>query len=191
MGDVTICRAAMALALLAPMLAWAGAREEVDAAIAKFAGARSFSAAMDTGGTRVLNSRTDFIAPDRYRMTLPDGRVQVVVDGTMYVEGEDGVRSVRIPPEVLARWRERTRITGLGDGMQATDLGEDVIDGASTRKYGISRPGTDGSTMTMWIGVDGYPLQVRAPGVVDGQPVTTTIRYSRFNDPTLAIAPPR
>ena len=37
----------------------------------------------------------------------------------------------------------------------------------------------------MWVGSDGYPLQIRVDSNVQGKPVTTTIRYSRFNDPTI------
>lgn len=184
---------AMGLALLpspAPAQATGTARGEVDAAIARFAQARSFHASMSTDGTPPMTSQTDFVAPDRYRMTMPDGVVQVVVDGTMYIDGADGVRAIPVPPEVLARWSERTRLSGLGAGMDATDLGEDVVDGASARKYGITRPGEAAPAMTIWVGADGYPLQVRAGGNANGQPVTTTIRYSRFNDPALAIDKP-
>lgn len=184
----------LALALLlpspAPAQASGDARAEVDAAIARFAQARSFHASMSTDGDPPVSSQTDFVAPDRYRMTMPDGVVQVVVDGTMYIDGADGVRSIPVPPEVLARWGRRTGLTGLGAGMTATDLGEDVVDGASARKYGVSKPGEAAPSMTIWVGADGYPLQVRAGGNAGGQPVTTTIRYSRFNDPALFIARP-
>ena len=181
-------RAGMALVLVLPAIAWSGAREDVDAAIARFAQAQSFHASISTAGSPA--SETDFIAPDRYRMTLPDGRVQVVVDGTMYMRDGDAVQRVQVPPEVLARWRQRTGLSGLGAGMQATALGEDVLDGASARKYAITRPGEAAPAMTIWIGTTGYPLQVEANGMAEGKPVTTTIRYSRFNDPNLAITAP-
>lgn len=190
----TIAAITLSLALLVPVPSAAqdagDARAEVDAAIARFAQAKSFHASMSTDTSPPVTSQTDFVAPDRYRMTMPDGVVQVVVDGTMYIEGADGVRSIPVPPEVLARWNQRTRLTGLGQGMAATDLGEDVLDGASARKYGINRPGEAAPAMTIWIGADGYPMQVRANGSADGKPVTTTIRYSRFNDPALAITAP-
>ena len=182
----------LALLLPSPVLAQAAgdARADVDAAIARFAQASSFHASMSTDGDPPVTSRTDFVAPDSYRMTMPDGVVQVVVDGTMYIDGADGVRSIPVPPEVLARWSRRTRLSGLGAGMTATDLGEDVVDGASARKYGITKPGEATPSMTIWVGADGYPLQVRAGGSAGGRPVTTTIRYSRFNDPALAISKP-
>ena len=43
----------------------------------------------------------------------------------------------------------------------------------------------------MWVGGDGYPLQIRVTGNLNGQASTTTIRYSRINDPTIRIDPPQ
>jgi hypothetical protein len=43
----------------------------------------------------------------------------------------------------------------------------------------------------MWIGNDDLPLQIRVSGSAQGRTTTTTIRYSRFDDPTLRIDPPQ
>ena len=41
------------------------------------------------------------------------------------------------------------------------------------------------------IGGNGYPLQIRVDSTAGGTPASTTIRYSRFNDPTLRIGVPK
>jgi hypothetical protein len=42
----------------------------------------------------------------------------------------------------------------------------------------------------MWIGGNGYPVQFRVDGKAQGQATTTTIRYSRFNDPKIRVSAP-
>lgn len=45
----------------------------------------------------------------------------------------------------------------------------------------------EASEFTYWIGSDDLPLQLRHSGESQGKPYTMTIRYSRFNDPTIRI----
>ena len=43
---------------------------------------------------------------------------------------------------------------------------------------------------TIWVGTDGYPLRIDVKGDAGGGATSTTIRYSRFNDPSIRIDPP-
>ena len=45
--------------------------------------------------------------------------------------------------------------------------------------------------VTMWIGDDDLPLQIQVAGSRKGKMGVTTIRYSRFDDPSIEIEPPK
>jgi hypothetical protein len=71
--------------------------------------------------------------------------------------------------------------------MTVQALGADTVDGQPARKYRVSNSQPRPSESTLWIGADGYPLQIQVNGKALGKATTTTIRYSRFNDPTIRI----
>lgn len=73
----------------------AGAREEVDAAIAKFAAARSYRASMTAGASRPMSSELDFVAPDRYRMRMTGVGEQTIIGSTMYMTLQG--RTMKLP----------------------------------------------------------------------------------------------
>ena len=75
--------------------------------------------------------------------------------------------------------------------MSVTALGEEAIGDAPTRKYRVDHTKPQPSTLTLWIGRDGYPLQIVSSGSEQEQPVTSTIRYSRFNDTTIRVDAPK
>ena len=74
--------------------------------------------------------------------------------------------------------------------MTVEPLGSEPVDGQAARKYMIRNTQPKASESTMWIGADGYPLQVEVNGDAGGQVTRTTVRYSRFNDPTIQVEPP-
>ena len=42
----------------------------------------------------------------------------------------------------------------------------------------------------LWVGADGYPVRILVEGAQGARGGNTTIRYSRFNDPTIRIEAP-
>ena len=182
------------LLLLVSSAALAGAREEVRAAMQKFAAARSYHATMVHSGPRTMSNQVDFVAPDRMRMKMPMG-TQVVIGDTMYMQmpgdGMQGrVMKVPMPKGTLTQWRDPARIAGSEATLVVRALGIELLDGKPARKYLTRDTRTPGES-TLWIGAGGYPLQVRVDSVHDGKPVSTTIRYSRINDPTIRVDPPK
>jgi len=57
------------------------AEDDVKASMDKFLAARSFHATMDLQGRQSMTNEMDFVAPDRYRMSLPVG-TQVIIGPT-------------------------------------------------------------------------------------------------------------
>ena len=184
-----IVLAACAAAWLAPT-AWAGPYEDVNAAIDRFLVARSFHADILISGPVTVRQQLEFVAPGRYRMRGADGAEQVVI-GDVMVVGATGDRTSLTMPVDTAQWRDPVRLAANADDMTVTALGEETIADQPTRKFRVEHPGPRPATVLLWIGADGYPLQVSSGVELHGQAVTTTFRYSRFNDPAIRINPPR
>jgi outer membrane lipoprotein-sorting protein len=169
------------LLLLASAAAVAGAREDIRASMDKMLAARSYHATMQVGGARPMTSEIDFVAPDRYRMSLPMGTQTIVGDRMMMSIGGHQM-AVPLPKGTLTKWRDPANLDRNMATMTARALGVDMLDGHPAKKYRITNSQPQPSESTLWIGAGGYPLQIR----VDGKD-PATIRYSRFNDPTLRI----
>lgn len=166
------------------------AKDQVKQVTATFLGAKSFHATMTHGdGARTMTNEVDFVAPDRYRMVMPMG-TQYIIGDTMIMT-VDG-RSMKMPmPKGTLNFRDMSRFSEHEATMTVESLGSEVLDGRPTRKYVVRNTQPEPSESTMWIGADGYPQQIQVNGTAQGQTYTTTIRYSRFNDPGITIDPPQ
>lgn len=170
-------------------IAHGGPREDVKAAMQKFIAARSYHVTMSTSGPQAMTTEAEFVAPDRYRLQTPAG-TQVIIGDTMHMSMQGRTMQVPMPEGTLTQWRDPGNLRKHEATMTVEALGADVMQGKPAKKYRVTNTQPQPSTSTMWVGADGYPLQVRATSSSQGKPVTVTIRYSRFNDPTLKIAAP-
>lgn len=182
-------RCSVCLLLLVSTTAFAGAKEEVKAAMQKFAAAKSYHATMVHSGTKGMTNEVDFAAPDRMRMKMPMG-TQVIIGDTMYMDIDGRVMQVPMPKGTFTQWRDPARLAGSEATLVVQSLGSELLDGKPAHKYLTRDTRTPGES-TLWIGANGYPLQVRVDSKHDGQPVSTTIRYSRINDPSIRVDPPK
>lgn len=196
-GGVLATWVAAALALLASV-SWAGPREDVNASIDKFLAARSFHADMTMTGAKPTSHQIDFVAPGRYRMRMAVGGDQIIIGDTMFVSiqtvgnvGPDKRVQVPMPEGTLAQWRDPARLAENAADMSVTALGDETVGGKPAKKYRVDHTQPQPSTLTLWVDHDGYPLQIVSSADAQDPDVTTTIRYSRFNDPALRIDPPK
>lgn len=171
-----------------PLAVWsADPREEVNAAVDKLLTARSYQAALVSADGRV-QQRLEFEAPGRYR--IRSGGEDLVVIGDVLHRRRDGVTvQAPLPQDVLTRWRDPARLAERVEQMDVAVVGDEVVAGVPARKYRIDArpPAVDG--LVLWIGVDGYPVQILARGTADAP--ATLVRYARFNDPAIKVQPPR
>lgn len=186
-------RVALATAALLPALAFAGPREEVLASIKKFMAARTYHATLEhvSSSQKTVRNEMDYVAPDRYRMRIEGVGEQVLVGDTMHMNMHGRVIRLPLPKGTMTQWREPQRIAENIETMKVTALGAEVVGGVPTKKYRIDYTRPHGTTMTYWVGPDGYPVQALTVGGNGREKVTTTIRYSRFNDPAIRIAVPK
>lgn len=169
--------------------------DEVKASMDKFLKAKSFHAVMIMEGARGMTNEMDFVAPDRYRMKMPAG-TQVIVGDTMYMQADGRSMKVPLPKGTLSQWRDPLKIEENKAGLSVQALGSDSVEGQAAKKYlvGNTQPGASRSEpneFTFWIGSDGLPLQLLHQGQAQGKPYSMTLRYSRFDDPTITIDPPQ
>ncbi len=163
--------------------------EAVAASMDRFLTARSFHASMDMQAAQPMRVEMDFVAPDRYRMQMPEA-TQVVIGDTMYMQARGEVVSMPLPAGALGTWRDPLKMQAGKEAMTVTALGTERLDGRQARKFQVRHGAPDNSELTYWIGADDLPLQLVHGGTSESGPFTMTIRYSRFDDPSISIQPP-
>lgn len=172
------------MAVLLPAAVWsADPREEVNAAIDRLLTARSYQASMVSADGRV-QQQLEFEAPGRYR--IRSGGDEFVIIGDVLYRNGATVR-VPLPQDVLTRWRDPARLAEQPADMDVVVLSDETVAGVPARKYRIHRPQRAPGLLLLWVGGDGYPVQILTRGAAGA---ATLIRYSRFNDPAIDVEPP-
>jgi hypothetical protein len=167
------------------------AKDEIGQAMSSFLGLKSYHIDMDTSTAKSgMAMDVDFVAPDRYRMKTPMG-TQYVIGDTMYITMNGRTMKVPLPKGQLTNYRDPVRLEEHRATMTVRLLGSEAIDGQMAKKYLVSNTHPQPSESTMWVGVDGYPLKIEVTGDTNGQVARTSMRYSRFNDPTIRVDPPQ
>lgn len=174
----------------APALASPGSADAtVKASMQRFVAARSFHALMTLEGAQSMTTTMEFQAPDRYRLSMPAG-TQTIIGDVMYLQMGDRTTRVPLAEDLLGQWRDPLRMEQSAQAMTVTAQGSETIDGVPARKYLVRHGPPDETEITYWIGADGLPLQLRHSGQSADQSYSMTLRYSRFDDPTITVDAP-
>ena len=170
------------------------AGDAVRSAMRAFRALRSYHATMDMEGAAEgpMHNEFDYVAPDRYRMTMEARGVHlenVRIGNDMYMTMDGRTHKVTMPPQAMDKWED---LIEQGQATMTTQAaGRETIDGASLRKYLARQAEPQPADITLWLNDDDLPVQARMTTDHEGRPVTTTIRYSRYNDPGIVIEPPQ
>jgi hypothetical protein len=171
----------------------ASPKDAIKSSMDKFLALRSYHASMEfsggPGGAKGHHD-IDFVAPDRYRMVMPMG-TQFIIGDTMYMHVQNRTMKVPMPKGTLSQWRDPARLAEAEEGMTVQAQGSDMLDGMATTKYLVHHEKPKPTDVTMWINGDDLPVQIQVNSVLNGKAVTSTTRYSRFDDPTIKIDPPQ
>jgi hypothetical protein len=179
-----------AVAAAATAIAPLSAKDEIGRMMDAFVAVKSYHVEMTTASPKGdMTTDMDFVAPDRYRMKLPMG-TQYVIGDTMYMSMEGRTMKMALPKGQLANYRDPAQIAANKATMEVAALGSDTVDGQAARKFLVRNSQPRPSESTIWVGADGYPLRIDVKGEAGGGASSTTIRYSRFNDPSIRIEPP-
>lgn len=165
------------------------AKDQVIGAMRKFTGVHSYHAAMHMeGGPRgPIDNAIDFVAPDRYRMQVAGRGSQMIIGNTMYLDINGHAMQVPLPEGTLTQWRDPGKLAEAEANMTVDDQGSDSVDGQSATKYVVHVRQPKQTTTTIWVGDAGLPLQILAHNPLGD----ATIKYSRFDDPTISIEAPK
>jgi hypothetical protein len=168
-------------------------RGEVKAALAKFRDVRSWHATMRMEGSAqgVVLNEVDFVAPDRYRIRMPTVGSQTIIGDTMYLTMHGRTSKVPMPPGTLTQWRDPARMAGNEADMTVLAQGTDHVGTTPTRKYLVHHAKPHPVDVTLWLGEDDLPVQLQVSSSMQGSPVSTTVRYSHYNDPSIRIDTPQ
>lgn len=168
------------------------ATDAVKAAMDHFRNARTYHARMTMQSARgTMVNELDFVAPDRFRMQLQGIGTQTVIGDRMWMDMRGRTMQVPVPPGTSQKWRDPANFEAAKADLAVEALGEEAIDGQPTRKYLTRHTQPKPGEVTLWIGRDDLPVQMRVQADDDtGNPATVTVRYSRFNDPAITIDPP-
>lgn len=162
---------------------------EVKASMDRFLAASSFHASMQMQGPQPMTTEMDFVAPDRYRMQMAAGP-QVIIGDTLYLQANGKTSAVPLPAGTVSQWRDPLQLQQNKADLSVEALGTEQVDGRTARKYLVRNTVPATSEFTYWVGEDGLPLQLLHSGQNQGKPYSMTLRYSRFNDPSISIEPP-
>lgn len=168
-------------------------RETVLDALAAFRDVRSFHADMrvEGGPQGTVTTEMQFVHPDRWRMDMQAGGQAlrtVRIGDEVWMDMGGRLQKTTMPPGSMDQWQD---LVARGqETMTAEFLGVDALDGRPTRRYRLRQSEPEPSEVTVWIGDDGLPVRAVVEGEMEGRGTTTTIRYSRFNDPGIRIEPP-
>lgn len=185
--SATLTSTVLSLVLAAPGLACAGPKEDVIAAVDKFLAAKTYHASMSMGPGPA--TQTDFVAPDRMRVSMGAMGEQVMIGDTLYLTLRGKTSKQAAPGGGIAATRSRDKILGNPQTLKVTALGAETLAGATTRKYKVENTQPKSSS-TFWVGADGYPVQAVNVAEVSGKQYTSTLKYSRYNDPSIKIQAP-
>lgn len=170
------------------------AKDEIKAAMDAFLDVKSFHATMNMTGAAMpgggMTTEMDFVAPDRYRMQMPMG-TQIIVGDTMYMNVQGRSMKVPMPKGTLSQWRDPAKLAENQATLTVEAQGSDTVDGIAARKYLVRNTQPKPTDVTMWIGEDGLPVQIHHSSSAEGKTADVTIRYTRFNDPSIKIDPPQ
>lgn len=158
-------------------------------ASARFSNVRTFQASMRLerpGATPAIHSTLTFVAPDRYRLQMPEGE-QTIIGDTFFLHANGEMRQVPAPPGLLAQWRNPLPAGTDLHGISVEDRGPAQIDGTQVRHYLLLAGAEGGDRLQYWIAADGLPRQIQREGQANGQPYRITLQYTRLNDPALRV----
>jgi hypothetical protein len=166
---------------LVPVAASADAYGDLVAAQKAFTSATSWHAVeqMPNGRTVIV----DHVSPDRWRIQPTPTTTELLVGNGVYLIHNGKATRVPIPGSMLQKTIDQFMVSYPSDvKATAKDLGFQNLNGRRVHVYSYT---TAGTPVTIFVGSNHLPVQ----SIVKASNGTTTITYSQWNSPSIAIAP--
>jgi len=116
--------------------AWAGPKESVHDAFAKFLAAKSFRATVTDVKTGEQLSAMEFVAPNRYHMHSGKGPDTIIVGDDAWMNMNGQVMKMPIPVgKIIEHYRSDSMLRQMESGIVVTDLGADSVGSEAAHTY--------------------------------------------------------
>lgn len=174
-------------------LAVAAPKDELHEAFTKFLQAKSFRAEIVDADKGRIVSTMEFVAPDRYRMKIPQGPAQIIVGDAMYTEINGKMMRLPVPGvgKITSQYRNEEFLREAESDMTVQALPDGEVDGEPAKVYAYTVTKPTKADAKVWISrSSGLPLQIESSGTYMGKHSKTLLRYSSFDDPSIRIAEP-
>lgn len=184
-------RIALSLLVFAAGSAWAGPKETVHDAFAKFLAAKSFRATVTDVKNGEQLSQMEFVAPNRYRMhNAKAGADTVIIGDDAWMNMHGQLMKVPIPVgKLIGQYRNEAMLRQMD--IVVTDQGADSVGGEPAHAYSYTVTEPAKADVKLWISdKTGLPVQIESQGSFMGHAATTRVHYSDFNDPSIQISEP-
>lgn len=162
------------VALLAPKVTFAGAYSDLVKVQVAFRNAKSYRAEehLSNGRTTIL----EYAAPDRWRIEPTPTLTELVIGNDIYMVNKGKVSKLPFGGGMVRRMVKRMEFSVNEDAQKtARDLGTQTLNGQSVHVYSFVSHGN----VTLYVGAHWLPVKT----VIKNKKKTTTIDYSKFNEP--------
>lgn len=163
------------LVLAVPVLVLADAYDDLLKVHDAFLNAKSWHAEehFSNGKTTIV----EYSAPDRWRVQPTPDITELIIGNDVYMVRNGKTTKLPFGGGMIKKTIEEAGFSVKDEVKEsARDLGMQTVDGKSLHAYSYT---THGTPVTIYVGSDSLPVQ----SVVQDKKGTTTINYSKYNEP--------
>jgi hypothetical protein len=174
-------RALIMLAVLAPVMVFADASADLMKVETAFQNAKSYHVEEHFSNGRTVT--VDYSAPDRWRIQPNPNITELVIGNDVYMVSKGRATKLPFGGMMVRKIIQHVGFSARGDIQRsARDLGMQTVGGQPVHAYSYT---THGTPVTLYVGANSLPVQ----SIVQDKKLTTTITYSKYNQPISIEAP--
>lgn len=166
----------IALVILVPVSALAGAYQDLAKVETAFQNVKSFHAVEQFSNGK--SSTVDYVAPDRWRLENSPKQAEVIIGNDVYIVSNGKTSHMPFRGGIFRKIVSHFSKFGNDNEIKETaqDLGMQPLNGERVHVYSFK---SHGALDTMYVGPGSLPVE----NVVKSGKHTTTITYSEYNRP--------
>ena len=163
----------------------------VKAALAKFLEVKSYRAQMIDVPTGKTTATLEYVAPDRFRVSMAGGPQQVFIGRTSYFTLNGKTTKTDLAANMPTPRESSEKALQTLDTAQVTSAGEDAIGGEPADVYLAVMAKPEGESKTWVSKRTGLPLQSETKVSAAGITMHNRLVYSDYDDASIKIDPPQ
>lgn len=165
--------------------------EGVKAALGKFLEVKSYRAQMIDVPTGKTTATLEYVAPDRFRISMAGGPQQVFIGRTAYFTLNGKTTKTDLAENMPTPRESSEKALQTLDTAQVTAAGEDTIGGEPADVYLAVMTQPAGESKTWVSKRTGLPLQSETKASAAGITMHNRLVYTDYDDASIKIEPPQ